>query len=118
MVAVSVRSRWRWSNWLRLVLVVRDLQGVSELGLILAGLQAAADAADPSRSGGRPRCRDGGPHDEAHGLGLARGRLHTVHPPGVLLVEEQAVQVGADRLISGGQPGGERRPAGPPRSSG
>jgi hypothetical protein len=31
----------------RLVLVVRDLQGVSELGLILAGLQAAADAADP-----------------------------------------------------------------------
>jgi hypothetical protein len=26
----------------------------------------------------------------------------------VLLVEEQAVQVGADRLISGGQPGGER----------
>ena len=38
----------------------------------------------------------------------ARGRLDVVHVPVVLLVEEQAVKVGADRLIGGGQPGGER----------
>jgi hypothetical protein len=31
----------------RLVLVVRELQDVRELGLVLAGLQVPADAADP-----------------------------------------------------------------------
>ena len=94
----------------RLILVVGDLQGVSELGMILARLQAPADAADSGQqqdSAGRD-AEDGGAHDEAHGPRLARGRLNAVHVPGVLLVEEQAVKVGADRLIGGGQPGGER----------
>ena len=34
--------------------------------------------------------------------------VDAVHVPVVLLDAEQAVKVGADRLIGGGQPGGER----------
>ena len=94
----------------RLVLVVRDLQGVSELGLILARLQVPADAADSGQQqdGADREAEDGGAHDEAHGPLLVRGRRDVVRVPVLLLDPEQAVKVGADRLIGGGQVGGER----------
>ena len=94
---------------MRLVLVVRDLQGVSELGLILARLQAAADPADSGQQQENTdrEAEDGGAHDEDHGPRLVRGRREAVHVPVVLLDAEQVVKVDADRLISGGQPGGE-----------
>ena len=95
---------------MRLVLVVRDLQGVSELGLILARLQVPADAADSGQQqedAGR-EAGNGGAQDEAHGPPLVRGRVNAVRVPVALLGPDQAVEVGTDRLIGSGQPGGER----------
>ena len=94
---------------MRLVLVVRDLQGVSELGLILARLQVPADTADPGQhqQDADREAEDGGAHDEAQGPRLVRGRRDAVPMPVALLDAEQAVKVRADRLIGGGQPGGE-----------
>ena len=95
---------------LRLVLVACDLQGVSELGLILARLQVPADAADSGQQ------KDDADHDAEHGHTddetggpcRARGRLHAVCVPVAPLDEEQAVKVGAHRLVGGRQPRGER----------
>ena len=63
---------------------------------------------DSSRDGADREAEDGGAHDEAHGPLLVRGRRDAVRVPVLLLNPEQAVKVGADRLIGGGQVGGER----------
>jgi hypothetical protein len=94
----------------RLVLVAGDLKGVGELRLILARLQVPADAADPGqqKETAGHEAEPGHTGDDPVRPRRARGRLDVVRVPVAALVEEQAVKVGAQRLIGGRELGGER----------
>ena len=98
----------------RLVLVAGDLQRLGELGLVLAGLQVPADAADPvpqdEQADHDAQCGAAG--DQAGDPVRVRGRVAVVGLPVVELAPEQPVEVGADGLVGGGQPTGRCRPAG------
>jgi hypothetical protein len=95
----------------RLVLIAGELQGVNELRLILPGLQVPADAPDarPQQEPADHQAEHGHPDDEPGEPHRVRGRGHAICLRVAPLDEKQAVQVSAQRLIGGGQPGGERR---------
>jgi len=94
----------------RLVLVVGDLQDVGELRLGLAGLEVPADAPEPvpqeQQAEHQTDHRDA--DQQAGGvLGAGRG-LRVVGVRIAAFLQDQLVQVRADRLVGGGQLGGER----------
>ena len=95
----------------RLVLVVRDLQDIRELRLVLAGLQVPADAPDPVPQEEHADHEATGRHaeDETGDPRRARGRDRVIGASVVKLLQDQAVKVGAGRLVGGRQPGSERR---------
>ena len=96
---------------MRLVLAVRDLQGIGELRLVLAGLQAPAAAADlvPQQEPGDPDARGRNAEDETGGPGRGRVRDHVIGACVVSLRRHHAVEVVAGQLVGGRQPGRERR---------
>ena len=111
LVAARVRSS---QQPVRLVLVAGDLQRLGEVGLVLAGLQVPADAADsaPQDEQADHDAEGGGAGDQAGSPGRAPGRATVVGLPVVELAPEQLVEVGADGLVRGGQPARRCRPAG------
>ncbi len=96
---------------MRLVLVVRDLQGIRELRLILAGFQAPAGAPDqvPQEEPGERDARGRRAENETGDPCGTRGSDHAIAVRVVELFLDQAVEVGAGRLVGGRQPARERR---------
>jgi hypothetical protein len=79
---------------------------------VLAGPQVAADAADPEpqdQHAGRDAAA-GGADEQGGGACRAGGGPGVIGPPVAQFLDEQAVQVRAERLVGGGQPGGGRGP--------
>ena len=107
-----------------LVLVPGDLQGVGELDLILARLQAPADAADPAdqEEHAEGEAQPRGPGDQPDSPDRVRVGGRVVGAGVVELAPEQVVEVGADRSVGGGQPGRQlsvqREPARPTPAEG
>ena len=96
---------------LRLVLAVRELQGIGELRLVPAGFQAPAKAADlrPQEEPGDRDADGRGAEDETDGPARGHGRGRVIGGCVVELRPDQAVEVGADRLVGGRQLVRERR---------
>ena len=78
----------------RLVLVAGDLQRLGEFGLVLAGLQVPADAADPVPQDEQADhdAEGRGADDQAGEPGCARGRAAVVGLPVVELAPEQPLR--------------------------
>ena len=94
----------------RLVLVVGELQGLLELRLVPAGLQVPADAADPEpqERGTDGKAEDPDAEKQADSAVRAGRGPHVVGVRVVHFRKDQPVQVRTDRLVGGGQLGGER----------
>jgi hypothetical protein len=95
----------------RVDLVVGELQDVRELRLVLAGGQVPADAADPEPQEQQTDRDAQHPDADEHAGVTDHGgvRVRVVGVRIVRLLQDQPVQVRADRLVDGGQLGSERR---------